>query len=182
MRMNRKLRNFSLATAASLLTQSVYAIDSVSVEVGEGNMSSIYKLAAQNSLGSVIPFYADTELSSCYEFSVANIDEQKYRGVTDSSHSITDFGLTPAVRWYAHSGYGPYAELGVGLNYMTEKINNNDRVTSTHFQFGDHIGAGYRFSNKVDLLLKFQHYSNADIRKPNPAVNFVMLKLTYAFN
>lgn len=165
----------------TMMTNPAFAIDSVSVEAGEGNMSSIYKLAVQNSMGENIPFLNKYDLTAYYEFSVAQIKERKYQNIAGQSHSLIDFGFTPFVRWQNSSKYGVYAEVGIGLNYMTDKYDNNDLVASTQFQFGDHIGAGYTFANNLDVLLKFQHYSNADIRKPNPAVNFVMLKLTYPF-
>ncbi|WP_423828226.1 acyloxyacyl hydrolase [Solimicrobium silvestre] len=31
------------------------------------------------------------------------------------------------------------------------------------------------------MALKFQHFSNASIKKPNPAMNFALIKLGYAF-
>jgi len=167
--------------ALATLVKSVYAIDGVSVDAGEGNLSSITKLGVQNSLGDDFPFLGDYNLSAYYELSVAQIEERKYRNVSGLSHSLTDFGFTPAVRWQGPTKLGLYAEVGIGLNYMTEKFDNNDRFSSTQFQFGDHVGAGYQFANHIDLLLKFQHFSNAEIKEPNPAVNFVMLKLTYRF-
>ena len=52
---------------------------------------------------------------------------------------------------------------------------------SSNFQFGDHIGIGYLLNNQVDLSLNFQHYSDAGIRRPNPAVNFVNFRISCAF-
>jgi hypothetical protein len=179
--MMKKFKKIVVLTTIGTLVNTAWAIDGVSVEAGEGNMSSIAKLGLQNSFGNDFPFLSNDDLSAYYEFSVAQLEERKYRNVTGLSHSLTDFAVTPAVRWQGASKSGLYGEVGVGLNYMTEKFDNNDRASSTQFQFGDHIGAGYQFANNVDVLLKFQHFSNAEIKEPNPAVNFVMLKLTYRF-
>jgi hypothetical protein len=177
----KKCKKIVVLMMIATLVNTAWAIDGVSVDAGEGNMSSITKLGVQNSFGNDYPFLSDYGLSTYYEFSVAEIEERKYRNVNGLSHSLADFALTPAVRWQGASKSGLYAEVGVGVNYMTEKFDNNNRTSSTQFQFGDHIGVGYQFANNVDLLLKFQHYSNAEIKEPNPAVNFVMLKLTYRF-
>jgi len=179
--MKKYFKNMLALLTLTAISGAACAVDSISVEAGEGNMASIYKLGVQNAFGSNIAFINNTDLAAYYEFSVAQIEEQKYRNIDGRSHSLTDLGFTPALRWQGTKQQGWYAEIGVGLNYMSEKYENNRRNASTQFQFGDHAGLGYQFDKNINLLLKFQHYSNADIKKPNPAINFVMLKFTYAF-
>jgi hypothetical protein len=46
------------------------------------------------------------------------------------------------------------------------------------------IGVGAQFGNgpgAQTVGLRFQHQSNADIKRPNPGINFVMLYYRYAF-
>ena len=52
---------------------------------------------------------------------------------------------------------------------------------STAFQFGNHIGVGYRFGAKgsYDLGYRFQHLSNASIKRPNAGINFNQVRLQY---
>jgi lipid A 3-O-deacylase len=59
--------------------------------------------------------------------------------------------------------------------------NNNGRAFSTAFQFGDHIGVGYVFSNGWEAGLKIQHFSNGAIKKPNPGANVATVKVGYHF-
>jgi hypothetical protein len=54
---------------------------------------------------------------------------------------------------------------------------------STAFQFGSHIGLGYRFGAKrsYEIGYRFQHISNAGIKKPNPGINFHQVRVQYHF-
>jgi hypothetical protein len=46
---------------------------------------------------------------------------------------------------------------------------------STAFNFGDHIGIGYR-TGRGEWSLRLQHFSNAGIDTPNPGEDFVQLR------
>lgn len=115
------------------------------------------------------------------EFSVASLRGRRYQGIAGQSKIITDFGITPVLRWQPGKDYGAYAEIGVGFNYMSDYYNNDGKIASTRYQFGDHIGLGYKFSNSLDVTVKYQHYSNAGLKKPNPAINFTSVKLAWSF-
>jgi hypothetical protein len=54
---------------------------------------------------------------------------------------------------------------------------------STAFQFGNHVGLGYRFgaTNAFDLSYRFQHLSNASIKSPNAGINFHQVRAQYNF-
>lgn len=90
-------------------------------------------------------------------------------------------GITPVLRYQRHDKRGWYAELGIGLHLLSDHYNNNGRALSTHFQFGDHLGAGYVFSGGMEIGLSFQHFSNASIKQPNDGVNFAIVRLAYPF-
>jgi hypothetical protein len=51
------------------------------------------------------------------------------------------------------------------------------------FQFGNNVGAGYRFGAKgaFDLGVRYQHLSNASIKRPNNGINFTQVRLQYWF-
>ena len=57
---------------------------------------------------------------------------------------------------------------------------SSDLGFSTRFQFGDHLGIGYRFE-RYDVAVRFQHLSNGGMRNPNPGINFLLLRLQYHF-
>jgi lipid A 3-O-deacylase len=92
-----------------------------------------------------------------------------------------DIGITPVLRYQRNDGHGWYGEVGIGLHLLSDDYNNNGRELSTHFQFGDHIGAGYVFPQGLEIGLGYQHFSNGSIKKPNDGVNFTVLRLAYPF-
>jgi opacity protein-like surface antigen len=96
--------------------------------------------------------------------------------------SLTDFGLTPVLRVQPNSLVGPYAEIGLGAHLLSHSSIGGTRM-STGFQFGNHIGLGYRFGAKqsFDLSYRFQHLSNASIKRPNAGINFNQIRLQHDF-
>ena len=101
-----------------------------------------------------------------------------------SDDNFTRFGVTPVLRLYPRAlGGSWFAEAGVGLNWISPKYRNDARVFSTTFNFGERIAVGRRFGEKQsrEISLGFEHYSNADIKQPNPGENFVNLRFAYRF-
>lgn len=87
----------------------------------------------------------------------------------------------PMLRWqrqspFPHTHSIPYAELGVGLSWLSE-TEIEGRILSLHFQFEDKAGLGVRFGRKqqYDLSLRVYHYSNCSIKRPNSGVNLAMM-------
>jgi lipid A 3-O-deacylase len=91
------------------------------------------------------------------------------------SGTMHDLGLTPVLRW-APGDRGAYAEGGIGLHLLSDSHVTSDLDFSTRFQFGDHLGAGYRFE-RYDVSLRVQHISNGGMRNPNPGINFLGLRV-----
>jgi len=102
-----------------------------------------------------------------------------------SDSDIGDFGFTPVFRFQsdATSGFSPYIEVAVGAHVLTDTSITTGRQFSTNFQFGDHVGAGFRFGDKgeYDLAYHLQHLSNASIDTPNPGINFHQIRFQYHF-
>jgi len=170
-----------IAVLFILFSGTACAVENFSIEAGKGNLATLYRLAIQKSWDSNSALLQDNQIQTLWAVSVTEILEEKYRDIPGLSHSLTDFGFTPILRWQGTAAHPVYAELGIGINYMTEKYNNNGRSMSSNFQFGDHVGIGYVFSNQMDLNLNFQHYSDAGLKMPNPAVNFVTVRLSCSF-
>jgi len=156
-------------------------MDAYSVEIGTGNLTSVYQLSAQQFWNTGYPWLTENHVAPYWEISVAAMEGRKFNDIAGQRQSLIGFGFTPVLRWQSDGKSGGYAEIGIGINYLTEKYNNNNRTMGGDFQFGDYIGCGYVFSSQVDVSVKFKHYSDAGIEHPNPAVNFVMLKLSYPF-
>lgn len=95
---------------------------------------------------------------------------------------LFEIGLTPVFRLQQDDLRGAYVEAGVGAHLLSQTSLGNKRY-STQFQFGSHVGVGYRFGARhaFDLSYSYQHLSNADIKKPNDGADFYEIRLQYHF-
>ena len=151
-----------------LAATSVHAVDSISAEVGSGTRQvDMWRIGAQWQQDS--HWLAERNWHLYWDATLGTWDSD--------TGSLVDVGLTPVFR-YAQAKYGPYVEGGVGFHVLSETAISSAIDFSTQFQFGSHVGAGYRF-NRYDLSLRLQHLSNAGIKNPNPGINFLQLRLQY---
>lgn len=100
---------------------------------------------------------------------------------SDSENS-TQVGLSPALRWRPNGwSDGWFVEGGIGVNVIFPKYDTKKKEFSTTFNFGDHIALGKRFgaSDQHEWSLRFQHFSNARIKRPNPGENFLQFRYTH---
>ena len=97
-------------------------------------------------------------------------------GWNNGHHTVYDLGVTPVFRFQRTSG--SYFEAAIGFHAISELEFENNRETSTRFQFGDHLGAGL-VRGRYDFGVRLQHLSNAGIRNPNPGINFLILRVQY---
>lgn len=84
----------------------------------------------------------------------------------------------PMFRWWPAERF--YVEAGVGATLISD-TKFHDKNLSTNFQFGDHIGAGFKLSNNMRVGLRVSHFSNAGIKRPNQGLNQVQLNFAMAF-
>ena len=160
--MKKILAVLALALAAAI---PAHALDGVSGEVGTGDRGvSMARLGAhwRQPLR-----WLPQNVKLHWELSVARWDAEP--------DAIYDLGVTPVFR-YTRAERGPYLEAAIGAHYLTGMSVHPEAPFSTRFQFGDHIGIGYRGS-RYDVGVRLQHLSNAGIRDPNPGVNFVILRI-----
>jgi len=101
-------------------------------------------------------------------------------GQTQPSPPDVTIGITPVLEW-RHATYSwlPFIETGLGANYIS-KTENQGRTLSTHFQFGEILGVAIEHKG-VQLGLRYQHLSNADIVKPNNGYNFYGVVFKYHY-
>ena len=164
-----------------MVQQASYAADSTSLEFGTGNHTKVVRLAAQWNWERKWWASNGNHISGYWDFSIAGWRGNHYRGVPGEEQIIASIGITPVFRWQNDSLRGAYFEAGIGAHLMSDVYNNNGRRFSTAFQFGDHIGVGYVFPSRLDVGIKFQHFSNASIKKPNPGVNLLIVRASYPF-
>jgi hypothetical protein len=140
------------------------------MELGRGDdRTSVLRLALQDEWRKGSPAGPEWRLAGYWELSAAIWDNH--------DASSADLGLTPVFRIERES---LYLEGAIGFHLVSRHI-SAARVFSTALQFGDHLGAGLRFGEGgcYDLGIRVQHMSNGGIRKPNPGINFVLLRLQY---
>jgi hypothetical protein len=121
-------------------------------------------------------------ISGYWEASIGRWHSNEETG--SSSYWVTQVGITPTLRWQPGSWpEGLLLEVGIGLNSLVPIYRSGDKHFSTAFNFGDHIALVKQFGERrrEELALRFQHYSNAGIRHPNPGENFVQLRYTHRF-
>jgi len=85
---------------------------------------------------------------------------------------------TPFLRWWPNDYV--FLEAGIGINGFT-RTRFADRTISTAFQFGDHIGVGYQITRNHRFGLRFSHFSNASIKRPNQGLNVLQAGYLYQF-
>jgi lipid A 3-O-deacylase len=151
-----------------LAAANVQAVDSVSAELGHGSRKvEMWRVGAQWNQNPAR--LAGTRWSLAWDAALG--------GWHSDAGTVYDLGLTPVLR-YAHSSQGAYADGGIGVHWLSSTHISSALDFSTRFQFGDHVGVGYRLE-RYDVSLRFQHLSNAGIRNPNPGINFLQLRLRY---
>ena len=164
--------------AASLTS---HAFDSASFELGGGDKVQMARIGLQWDWNKRWLSSNGTHIGGYWDLTLGHWRATEHKNDPDRTQHITLLGITPVLRFQRNSKIGFYAEAGIGAHLMSELYDNNGDQLSTSFQFGDHIGAGYVFGNKLDIGFKYQHFSNGSIKKPNDGVDFAILKASYPF-
>lgn len=111
-------------------------------------------------------------------------------GVWSSKHSepgqdwSMHVGLTPVLRLHPKAfAPGWFLEAGLGANLIAPTYRAGEKRFSTAFNFGSHVGVGFRFGarRKSELLVRVQHFSNAGLKHPNPGENFIQVRYAHHF-
>ena len=174
-------RYASVLLAITALTGApAHALDGMSVEIGGGDKVDMARVGVQWDLKKRWFQGAEWHLGSYVD---AALGYWHYGRATSSQHEdIVELALTPVLRVQPNGLVGPYVEAGLGFHLLSHSSIGDTRM-STAFQFGNHIGAGYRFGARAsyDLGYRFQHLSNASIKRPNAGINFHQIRLQYNF-
>ena len=174
-------KTWVVGVALASASVAAHAVDSMSVEVGHASNLRVVRVAAQWDWDKRWLESSDMHLGGYWDLSLMGWRGTRYRNVPGKRQYITSIGFTPVFRWQNNSKKGFYAEVGVGVNLLSETLNNSGKNLSTKFEFGEHVGVGYVFDNNFDLGLRYQHYSNAGIKDPNNGAEIVMLRAGYHF-
>lgn len=172
---------FASALAASPALAADSRPESASLEFGGGTKVQMVRLGVQSQWEKKWLASNGRHLSGYWDLSLAQWRGNAYQNIPGQRQHVVNVGFTPVFRYQTDSGQGWYAEAGIGLNLLSRRWDNDDNKLSTAFQFGDHIGAGYVFSNTWEVGIKVQHFSNGGFKRPNSGVNFLVLKVARPF-
>ncbi|WP_345538210.1 acyloxyacyl hydrolase [Variovorax defluvii] len=188
--------NNNTAPRAVLLTTALLAL-SLSAQAVEDRKTTLYVDAgraphnntATNSLtlGVILPWGSERRLWGTAVTSYADLFVSQWRAPSPdrtSHNNFTQLGAIALWRFRFDEGASPwFAEAGIGITQMNEQYETPDRRFSTLFQFTEQLGIGRTFGarGEHEISLRFQHFSNASIRKPNPGENFYRLRYAYRF-
>jgi lipid A 3-O-deacylase len=176
--MYKSMRAAGLVVAL-MLSAAAQAVDGVAFELGKEGGHEMVRAAVQWQWQKRWLASGGRHVGGYWEVSAGTWRDAAPAG---QNNSVTDFGLTPVFRWQSDDLRGVYVEGGIGAHYISRTALGGKRFGS-HFQFGDHLGFGVRFGPKAayDLGYRFQHISNADIKKPNDGIDFHQIRLQYWF-
>jgi hypothetical protein len=170
------IRKF-LLLSATVAAFSARAADGVSLELGYGDEDShLVRAGLQWTWGEKRPLGKHLQWGGYWEASL---------GRWENGERVTDLAITPVLR-LEHPGGGAlaYVEGGIGLHLESQIEFSDHRTSGTRFQFGDHVGFGVRFGERLrhDLGLRLQHISNGGVASPNPGMNFAILRYQYHYD
>jgi lipid A 3-O-deacylase len=172
----------SLSAAAAALDDQSHGIY---VEAGHAPHGEQFTNSL--TLGYVVPWaYGPSvvggPLSFYWDFFVSQWNADDARGI--GRRNYVQIGAIGNWRWRFADGGSPwFAEFGIGGTVLDHLYRTPGREFSTAFQFTEQIGVGRNFGDRGqhELSVRLQHFSNADIKRPNPGENFVRVRYLYRF-
>ena len=165
-----------------LLSGNAWAVDGVSIELGNGDNADTGRVGAIWNWERKWFTEGDWLVTGFWEVSAGT-----WRGKSSvgNNQSITDFGITPVFRFQQKnpSGVAPYVEAAIGFHLISPTFIYDNRKFGSAFQFGDHVGFGVRMGDRqqFDLGYRYQHLSNGSIKKPNQGINLNQVHFAYYF-
>lgn len=164
----------TLGLAAPVAAQELYSAPALGLRLGAGEHYQRAELAWESPSVWTHRFEGGSRLDLLGELGVAywHANGSRERG------SVWQLSAIPLLRWTWSDRY--YVEAGIGATAFSHTRFANKNI-STAFQFGDHIGVGMHLNENSRLSLRFSHYSNAGIKRPNPGLNVLQLNYSYQY-
>jgi lipid A 3-O-deacylase len=142
--------------------------------------------AIANTVGAAWTLHLDRLRSGWGAYLEASLSRWQNRSGHPSGHGVlTQFSAIPVLRYGFAEGRSPwFVEGGIGVTVTSSLYQSGEKHFSTAFNFGDHIGLGYAFgeARQNEIALRFEHFSNAGVKHPNPGQNFVQLRFAHYFH
>jgi len=169
--MIRKIGAVAGAGLLFFLVEPARAVDGIAIEAGHGDDSTaLIRL-------SLADYWRKRDRQPSSHWRLAGYWEFTAGLWDNTEESVAELAATPVFRFERGKAY---LEAAVGFHLVSTHISAH-RTFSTAFQFGDHVGAGFRFGpgNRYDIGMRIQHLSNGGVRSPNPGINFFAMRLQY---
>jgi hypothetical protein len=177
-----KKRRFAgaLVAFAAMTCAPAHAIDGMSLELGRGDDVNMGRIGVQWELKKPLLQFRDWQVGTHFDLALGYWRQDDV--LPGRNDDVVNLGFTPVMRLQGNGRVGPYAEVGLGVHLISDTSIGETRM-STAFQFGSHAGFGYRFGprSSYDISYRFQHLSNAGIKRPNGGINFHQVRLQYWF-
>jgi len=157
---------------STLLAKDGYG---VSVNGGRGSTVDIARLGLQKDFQSVIYSNDTFNIKGFHELGL-NYWNGNNRNISAISYSpvfLLDFNK------FATKDYKPYVDFGIGIAFLSDTLIDNKNMSSS-FQFEDRLSIGITRDN-IDMYVRYMHYSNGGIKKPNDGINMGLVGINYRF-
>ena len=178
--MNKHFALLLLLMVGLGLASSCRADSGIAVEAGYGSDTHMGQVSLIRQWDRTWFTDGDWYLTGYWEASVGS-----WKSSVAGNKRIWDVGFTPVFRLQskASSGFRPYLDGAVGAHLISDTHIDANRNMGSTFEFGSFAGMGLMFGEKgqFDLGYRFQHLSNADLKKPNPGINFQQIRFAYLF-
>ena len=170
------MRNYLFIRAllfVSTLTSSISHADSLSYSLdyikGEGDVDGL-KIAIQYHTKYLEEYHENLHL-----YFESSINFWEY-GLDDNYDTNFVLSLSPVFQYQISCllGNKVYVEAGIGMSFLDDTLFAGKNV-STHYQFEDRLGILIKFgeAEKQQVSLRYFHYSNGGVKKPNPGLDFI---------
>lgn len=106
------------------------------------------------------------------------------RAAGGGREGYTQIGLVPLLRYRLDNGLSNwFVEGGIGLSVTDSQFATPARTLGTEWNFSDNLALGRNFGEqgRHEVSLRWQHTSNAGIKKPNPGLDLLMLRYSTRF-
>jgi lipid A 3-O-deacylase len=180
----KKLRSLLLVAGATTFAWHAFAADlrpgGVFMEGGEGD-----RAVHAASIGLVWPWSWQHATAAGAWTAYTEAYLSRWSARVDGGRSDFDHvGVAPMFRYRGTHGASPwFVEGGIGLIYMDRLFTTPEKKFSTRLNFADTLGVGRNFGERGrhEVTLRFTHFSNAGLKRPNPGQNLLRVKYAYFF-
>ncbi|WP_283148153.1 acyloxyacyl hydrolase [Silvimonas soli] len=173
----------TLALASAVCGAQAAPIDSFSAALGEStrphgeNTPDVLRLSVTKDWDTRWFETSTGYLTGYWEFAMGAFKPQ--------DTTAFDVDVVPMFRYQFNVGANwckPFVELGVGVAYLSEHKVTDDHDLTSHAQFSDRIGAGCGFdAGRQEVGINFHHFSNGGLDRPNPGIDFLLMRYAYHF-